>query len=119
MWFVNVRHADKSLFSAMDLTRDFYFSYSYDLTNTLQANMAHARAAGTSGSRPEGVDAAPPPAGAPPPPRRPRPFAAAVASLPPRDKFVWNHHLAYGLFRCVSTPQVGALPDFLPSNSPA
>ena len=22
----------------------------------------------------------------------------------PRDKFIWNHHLAYGLFRCVSHP---------------
>lgn len=28
----------KSLFSSMDLTRDFYFSYSYDLTSTLQDN---------------------------------------------------------------------------------
>ena len=28
----------RSLFHSMDLTRDFYFSYTYDLTNTLQTN---------------------------------------------------------------------------------
>ena len=28
----------RSLFQTMELTRDFYFSYTYDLTNTLQAN---------------------------------------------------------------------------------
>ena len=26
----------RSLFQTMELTRDFYFSYTYDLTNTLQ-----------------------------------------------------------------------------------
>ena len=29
----------RSLFQTMELTRDFYFSYTYDLTNTLQQNM--------------------------------------------------------------------------------
>jgi hypothetical protein len=29
----------KSLFSVLDLTKHFYFSYTYDLTNTLQHNM--------------------------------------------------------------------------------
>jgi phosphatidylinositol 3,5-bisphosphate 5-phosphatase len=29
----------RSLFQTMELTRDFYFSYTYDLTNTLQDNM--------------------------------------------------------------------------------
>lgn len=29
----------KSLFASMDLTRDFYFSYTYDLTSPLQHNL--------------------------------------------------------------------------------
>jgi hypothetical protein len=31
----------KALFFGMDLTKDFYFSYTYDLTHTLQYNMVH------------------------------------------------------------------------------
>lgn len=33
----------KSLFSQLDLTKNFYFSYTYDLTRSLQFNMIHAR----------------------------------------------------------------------------
>jgi hypothetical protein len=37
----------RALFSSMDLTRDFYFSYTYDLSNTLQTNLGRgAEAAG-------------------------------------------------------------------------
>ena len=48
----------RGLFQSMDLSRDFYFSHTYDLTNTLQANMgaptpgsaSAAAAAGAGGS---------------------------------------------------------------------
>ena len=106
----------KALFSSMDLTRDFYFSYTYDLTNTLQANVAaggdggrdepggvgstedgsaSAAVAGASAGSAAGATSASP---------------GGFASRPcrptlPRDKFIWNHHLASGLFRCVRTPR--------------
>lgn len=31
----------RALFFGMDMTKDFYFSYTYDLTNSLQYNMLH------------------------------------------------------------------------------
>ena len=135
-WVENWAEAKyKALFAAMDLTRDFYFSYTYDLTNTLQTNMVGVAAEdGDDGGAGAGAGGAPAttPMGVArrwrPPPRRPsgghrRRRRRATARLVdgrsggrrrrrveraprprPRDKFIWNHHLAYGLFRCVSHP---------------
>lgn len=40
---VRIRHSDESryvkMFNAIDLSSNFYFSYSYDLTNTVQYNL--------------------------------------------------------------------------------
>lgn len=109
----------RALFSSMDLTRDFYFSYTYDLTNTLQTNVLSSRTAGkvsgnsatfenspSEGLVPDGAPAGSrsSPAAAPLPP--PSPSTAGDCERPlPRDRFVWNHHLAFGLYRCVSTPK--------------
>ena len=37
----------KSLFAALDLSKNFYFSYTFDLTNTMQATMLHASSPGS------------------------------------------------------------------------
>jgi hypothetical protein len=56
-----------SILNNMDLTRSFYFSYSYNITRSLQQNIIHQRTALSEGiSNPE------------------RDF---------QDMFVWNHHL--------------------------
>ena len=58
----------RSLFHSMDLTRDFYFSYTYDLTNTLQTN---------AGAGPPAAEPHSPPA------RRPSAHLHAQARGPP------------------------------------
>ena len=44
---VKEQHADEQrylkMFQAIDLSSNFYFSYSYDLTNTLQHNLAQPK----------------------------------------------------------------------------
>lgn len=80
----------------MDLTRDFYFSHAYDLTNTLQANVSGAMnadsaassgAVNTARSSFEGVGSK----------------SVRVSRPRPHDRFIWNHHLAFNLFRRLST----------------
>ena len=93
----------------MDLRRDFYFSFTYDLTNTLQLNMgatsaAPAAPAAVTPMAADGEDDASPPrpAQTAEPTDAPPPSSAAAsrATHPPtRNKFVWNHHLANGLLR--------------------
>lgn len=87
----------KTLFSSMDLTRDFYFSHAYDLTNTLQVNISGALVSDSSLPY-SSID----PANAP----GHGSSATVSVSCPrprPQDKFIWNHHLALGLFRRLST----------------
>lgn len=103
----------KNLFSSMDLTRDFYFSYTYDLTSTLQENMrskpgppAAVSAAAAAGAAAAASAAAASANGAVAAERAAGSAADAAddeSGPPPRDKFIWNHHLAYGLLRQLST----------------
>lgn len=93
----------KSLFQSMDLTRDFYFSYTYDLTNTLQTNQLgspDATAAASSPSSAKSTPAAATSAATPSPSGSPGPASSADGTppqgpaVPPlRGKYVWNHHL--------------------------
>ncbi|MCJ1409301.1 phosphatidylinositol-3,5-bisphosphate 5-phosphatase [Ptychographa xylographoides] len=66
------RHPEEARFvgilNNLDLSRSFYFSYSYDVTNTLQVNICHER-------RNLSQD----------PPQLPR--------INFNDMFIWNHHL--------------------------
>ncbi|KAI9886269.1 MAG: H(+)-transporting V1 sector ATPase subunit D [Watsoniomyces obsoletus] len=66
------RHPEESrflgIFNNLDLSKSFYFSYSYDITRTLQQNMIRAR------QRLQGLSLGPPE----------KEF---------NDMFVWNHHL--------------------------
>lgn len=94
----------KSLFSSIDLTRDFYFSYTYDLTNTLQVNMrAHPMSeggdasSGTASSRTEGVEGSTGDQSGSGDP------ATTPGRPPVRDKFIWNHYLAFSLIRMLRT----------------
>jgi phosphatidylinositol 3,5-bisphosphate 5-phosphatase len=57
-----------AILNNLDLTRYFYFSYSYDVTNTLQRNIQHEREALRRGV--------------------PAPSEPAF-----NDMFIWNHHL--------------------------
>jgi hypothetical protein len=66
------------MFLRFDLTKDFYFSYTYDLTNSLQYNMSR---------------------------RRDQQEVAGVTAPPYNDMFVWNHHLL-GPLKDVSTSAV-------------
>jgi hypothetical protein len=76
----------KSLFQSMDLTRDFYFSYTYDLTNTLQTNTLQAGRAGAAEREREK--------------ERDKGAGGGGAAPPkPRDKFIWNTHLMSGLLQ--------------------
>ena len=131
----------RTLFASMDLTRDFYFSYTYDLTNTLQVNLcsrappanadpvaaAESAGAGATGNgeggggggaggtpADSGVTAARDGGGseegaccASANAAAAAPAAASAEGAPPpplpRDKFIWNHHLAYGLMRQLHT----------------
>ena len=71
----------KALFQSMDMARDFYFSYTYDLTNTLQTNMSRHGAAEAEAAAAGGGG------------------AAARAPHAPREQFVWNQHLCQPLLR--------------------
>ena len=84
----------RSLFQTMELTRDFYFSYTYDLTNTLQENMGGAAPA----PAPEAAGAAVSAAGSA---AAGGAAARGAARRPPelRHKFLWNHHLFCGLLQ--------------------
>ena len=69
--FLRDRHPDEARFlgilNNLDLTKSFYFSYSYDITNSLQANMIRRREATNQGQ--------------------------SKAPQEHNDMFVWNHHL--------------------------
>ena len=87
---VREAHSDEQrylkMFQAIDLSSNFYFSYSYDVTHTLQHNMATPRFLA-----------------------RPREAAVALEEVPSmstsqfsytssfQQKFVWNEHLLRGL----------------------
>ena len=91
----------QDLFRSMELSRDFYFSYTYDLANTLQMNInagivgsscvpAAEEGACVSPVRGVGRDDVRCQAGAP---------VDGGSSL--RHRFVWNHHLLGRLLRRV------------------
>ncbi len=70
--FKQDRHPEESrflsIFNNLDLSRSFYFSYSYDVTRTLQQNMIRAR-------------------------RRLQGLPLGTPEKEFNDMFVWNHHL--------------------------
>jgi len=98
------RACSQDLFRSMELSRDFYFSYTYDLTNTLQVNMKVDTSAGGTCVRAAeegGVGESPAAGGG-------RDGARCNASASPQDgpsslrhRFVWNHHLLGRLLRRV------------------
>jgi len=69
--FTTGRNAEETKFLAilnnLDLSKNFYFSYTYNITKTLQNNMIRERFAASKGNSPAGRDY--------------------------NDMFVWNHHL--------------------------
>ena len=87
--FKSERHTEETRFvnilKNLDLTRSFYFSYSYDITNTLQRNMVRSR----SDSNNDASD------------------------LPPvdfNDMFVWNHHLLEPAYQTLTKVHDWCLP---------
>ncbi|KAK6332402.1 phosphatidylinositol-3,5-bisphosphate 5-phosphatase [Orbilia brochopaga] len=58
------------IFGNLDLTRNFYFSYSYDITRTLQYNLSKARQALKNGLRP-----------------------SLTSSADYNEMFAWNHYM--------------------------
>jgi hypothetical protein len=64
----------------LDLTRSFYYSYSYDLTHTLQHNITRERTALVNG----------------------RPFSADDNQF--NSMFVWNHHLLQPAAKALNAP---------------
>ena len=99
----------------MELSRDFYFSYTYDLTNTLQVNMKVDTSAGGTCVRAAeegGVGESPAAGGG-------RDGARCNASASPQDgpsslrhRFVWNHHLLGRLLRRVGDAAASGGLDF-------
>jgi hypothetical protein len=77
------RNAEETRFLAilgnLDLTRSFYYSYSYDMTRTLQYNIIKERDALVNG----------------------RPFSCDDDF---NDMFVWNHHLLQPAVKTLHTP---------------
>lgn len=39
LFLINYLFSYRDLFMTLDMTKEFYFSYTYDLTNSLQVNM--------------------------------------------------------------------------------
>lgn len=68
---MNARFRLLSAFRQVDMSRNFYFSYSYDLTSTLQHNLTQIRVA--SESQRSGV-------------------------WPFNDRYAWNHHMLVDAF---------------------
>jgi hypothetical protein len=62
-------------FKQVDLSKNFYFSYTYDLTKTLQDNLTHPADTNTNAD-----------------------VLAAKTSWGYNEKFVWNHHLLLPAF---------------------
>ncbi|GAA5887685.1 hypothetical protein JCM5296_004458 [Sporobolomyces johnsonii] len=75
-----------AVFQSVDLNKNFYFSYTYDLTHTLQHNFTRA-----SVTR--------------------NPLAPDGAASPTwKDKFVWNHHLLVPMFQNLRSNSPWILP---------
>ncbi|KAE8217376.1 hypothetical protein CF319_g8520 [Tilletia indica] len=68
-------------FRQVDLSKNFYFSYSLDLTRTLQDNLTAL------------------PESSPPEPSSSQPGSPSVSAWGYNEKFVWNHHLLLPAFR--------------------
>merc|ERR1719397_2459376 len=84
---VKDQHADEQrylkMFQAIDLSSNFYFSYSYDLTNTLQHNLAEPKFLVNSSGEKTSLDE----------------LAGDDHCYIPKfqSKFVWNEHLMSGM----------------------
>lgn len=74
-----------SIFNNLDLSRSFYFSYSYDITRTLQHNICRDREAHWDG--------------------RPQPSSHDYHSM-----FIWNHHLLSPAAETLKNPFEWCLP---------
>ncbi|ESO98034.1 hypothetical protein LOTGIDRAFT_143268 [Lottia gigantea] len=81
------------IFQTMDLSSDFYFSYSYDLTNTLQYNMIPAHIPNTSNSGSQHNNGS-------------QHNSVIGVRGQPSWKFVWNRHLLKGYWDVVHTDWV-------------
>lgn len=86
--FARDRNAEEGRFlgilNNLDLTRSFYFSYSYDITRTLQYNISRQRTALNQGVHHVGHDY--------------------------DDMFVWNHHLLNPALKCLKNAFDWCLP---------
>lgn len=74
-----------SILNNLDLTRSFYFSYSYDITRTLQVNICRQRKAHQDG--------------------RPKNFPLDYNTM-----FIWNHHLLNPAIKTLKDPYRWCLP---------
>ncbi|MCJ1311331.1 phosphatidylinositol-3,5-bisphosphate 5-phosphatase [Agyrium rufum] len=74
----------------LDLTRSFYFSYSYDITQTLQHNILYARQA----QQERRVDTSP----------------QDQPTSPYNEMFVWNHYLLNSAADCLKNPYDWCIP---------
>ena len=73
-----------SILANLDLTKSFYFSYSYNITQTLQRNIIRERTAVNAGLRRSGHDF--------------------------NDMFVWNHHLLEPAMGALKNPYDWCMP---------
>ncbi|KAE8395729.1 SacI homology domain-containing protein [Aspergillus alliaceus] len=74
-----------AILNNLDLTRSFYFSYSYDITHTLQRNICRERKAHQDGC--------------------PKPFQQDYNTM-----FIWNHHLLSPALANLKNPYEWCLP---------
>lgn len=74
-----------AILNNLDLSRSFYFSYSYDITRTLQHNICRERKIGQDG--------------------HPQPFSQDYHSM-----FIWNHHLLTPAYEAIKNPYEWCLP---------
>ncbi|GAO46898.1 hypothetical protein G7K_1116-t1 [Saitoella complicata NRRL Y-17804] len=77
-----------SIFQSLDLGKTFYFSYTYDITNTLQNNIIRTRAAAAAGPHTKV--------------KTPKPIF--------NEMFVWNDHLLQGARTCLKDTTDWCLP---------
>lgn len=74
-----------AILNNLDLSRSFYFSYSYDITRTLQHNICRERNLDQQG--------------------HPQPFSQDYHSM-----FIWNHHLLTPAYETIKNPYEWCLP---------